>query len=446
MSRDHLGGNHAVVIGASIVGMLAARVLANHFERVTIVERDPLPEGPEWRASVPQAHHVHALLGRGAMMMEQLFPGLFAQLVQDGALRIDQMKDVQAYQNGAWKDRYHSGFYIYCVSRPLLEWTIRQRLSSLGNVRILDQSPAERLITTGDRRIVSGVELSGEYAQNLAAELVVDAGGRGSRLPQWLDELGYGMVPTSMMRVDLGYASQVFLRPQSAPDWKALTISARGPEARCGSLLPVEGNRWIATVWGYFGDHPSAEREKWLEFMAGLPVPDLFNAVKDATPVGPVMVHRFHGHLRRHYERLERFPEGLAALGDAVCSFTPMYAQGMTTGAQGALELDACLKAQPRWQISGLSQRFRQRLARVVEIPWQLVTAAEGGQRPPDGRRAPAVTMMSKYTQRLMDAAARDRELNDTLLQVINQVKPPATLFAPGTVAKVMGTRLPAAT
>jgi 2-polyprenyl-6-methoxyphenol hydroxylase-like FAD-dependent oxidoreductase len=444
MSRDHLGGNHAVVIGASVVGLLAARVLAGHFDRVTVVERHRLPVLPPAPDAGLTPPHVHALLARGAHALEQLFPGLFAELEEAGAVRLDQAADVRAYVHGDWKDRYQSGFAIHCVSRPLLEWTLRQRLARLRNVLILDEATVDHLLSTADGRIIRGVQVTRDtMPETLIAELVVDAGGRDSRVAEWLYGLGFGTVPTSSVRLDLVLASRVFRMPSPGPDWKALTIATGTPCTRSGFLLPVEGDRWVASVWGYFGDHPTGDFAQWMEFARSLPVSDLYEAVDDATALGEIRVERFPGHLRRHYERMERFPEGLAVLGDAACSFSPVYGQGLTMGALGALELDACLKAQPKWQIAGLSQRFRHRLAAVLDVPWHLATSADLGQQRPDPRRPASLSMVSKYTHRLLAAATHDRELNDAFLQAMNMVKPPESLFAPGTVRKVLTAALP---
>jgi 2-polyprenyl-6-methoxyphenol hydroxylase-like FAD-dependent oxidoreductase len=418
------------------VGLLAARVLAGHFDRVTVVERHRLPTMPPAPESGLTPPHVHALLARGAHALEQLFPGLFAELEEAGAVRLDQSSDVRAYVQGAWKDRYKSGFAIHCVSRPLLEWTLRQRLARLRNVLVLDETSVDHLLATADGRLIRGVQITRDsMPEPLIAELVVDAGGRESRLTEWLYGLGFGTVPTSSVRLDLVMASRVFQVPVPGPDWKALTIATRTPCARSGFLLPVEGDRWVASVWGYFGDHPSADPDQWMAFARTLPIPDLHEAVDDAASLGDIRVERFPGHLRRHYERMERFPEGLAVLGDAACSFSPVYGQGLT---MGALELDACLKAQPKWQIAGLSQRFRHRLAAVLDVPWHLAVSADQGRQRPDPRRPAALSMVAKYTHRLLAAATHDRELNDAFLQAMNMVKPPESLFAPGTVRRVL--------
>lgn len=217
------------------------------------------------------------------------------------------------------------------------------------------------------------------------------------------------------------------------------------PATRAGTIMPLEGDRWIATVWGYFGDHPPADLDGWLQFTRGLPVPDLYEALKAAEPLTPVTTFKFPGHLRRHYERMPRFPEGLAVLGDAATSFNPIYGQGMTTGALGALELDACLRSQPGGKAAGVAQQFRQRLGQVVEAPWQMATSSDLGYPQAEGKRPLVTRVMSKFTRKMLDLSAVDREINNRFLPVQHMLKPPTYLFSPKLVLRVLTTPTPRA-
>lgn len=443
MVQNRFGGAHAIVIGASMAGLLAARVLTDHFDQVTVLERDQLPDHPDFRKGVPQAHHIHALLARGAQIMEQFFPGVFHELVEQGCVKVDQAKDFRVNQYGLWKDRYESAFNVHSLSRPLLEWAIRRRLTALPNVAILDEATVNSLITTSDQSTVTGVQITrGGAGQSLTADLVVDAGGRGTRTPQWLQEKGYGEVPVSTLKVDLAYATRIF-KAREGVDWKGLAAVAEAPATRSGTILPMEGNRWIATVWGYFGDHPPTDPAGWLEFTRGLPVPDLYEALRDAEPLTPVTLFKFPGHLRRHYERMDRFPEGLAVLGDAVCSFNPIYGQGMTTGALGAVELETCLASQEKGRIVGFSGRFRQRLARVVDAPWELATSSDMGYPQAEGKRPLATRVVSRFVKKMLDLSAVDREINDRFLPVQHMLKPPTYLFSPRMIFRVLTSPAP---
>ncbi|HWI62147.1 MAG TPA: FAD-dependent monooxygenase [Symbiobacteriaceae bacterium] len=441
MVRTRFGGSHAVVIGASMAGLLAARVLADHVDRVTLIEQEALPERPDARLGKPQSRNVSTLLARGAQVLEHLFPGLLEDLDRLGAVRLDQVDDVLAYQDGVFRERYRSGFHLRCLSRCLLEWRLLTRLARFANIRLMEQTRATRLLLSEDRRSIAGVRIArGGTEQVLAADLVVEASGCDSQVPYWLAELGFGQVPQSSLSLGLVCATCLFKAPEDADGWKALTLAASNPFARCGAILPLEGGRWSVSLWGYRGDEPPAEPEAWLDYARSLPTDALFDAVSEAEPLGSPVLFTCPGQLRRHYERMDRFPDGLLVLGDAACSFNPMYGQGTITAAMGAVELDRCLRDQPRGHVPGLARRFRQRLGRMLDVPWQLSLARMNGLSASGGPKRPTpLAVMNQYTDRMVRLAATDREMNDHLLEVLHMQKSPATLFAPGTVSKVLG-------
>ena len=217
-ARSEFGGHHAVVIGASMAGLLASRVLADHFEHVTVIERDHLPQEIQPRKGVPQGRHVHILLHRGASVMKDLFPDLFPALIQDGSIAIDTVANFHWYNFDAWKPRFKSGITFYSQSRPLLEGHVRERVAARSNVRFLDACDVVKLCANEDATRITGVQIrhrQGEqHEEVLSADLVVDASGRGSQTPQWLAALGYDTVEESTIKVDVGYATRIYRRPE----------------------------------------------------------------------------------------------------------------------------------------------------------------------------------------------------------------------------------------
>ena len=393
LSRVPRGGS-AIVIGGSIAGLLATRALSEHFSSVTLIERDRFPEGPGFRKGLPQMRHVHVLLKQGERVIDHYFPGLLADLIAGGAYLIDMGGDLRWFNFGNWKTRFRSEMDFFCQSRGFLEWKIRQRVASLDGVRMLDDCDVAgyTLDTTGR---ISGVKIHRARGteEQLEAELVVDASGRGSRTPQWLDRLDFGTPTETEVGVDIGYASRFYRRPEKTPgDWTGLMIYPKPPGTRLGVLFPVEDNRWMVTLVGWFGDHPPIDDRGFLEFAASLPVPDLYRAIKDAEPISPIAGHRFPSNRRRHYERMQRFPEGLVVLGDALCSFNPIYGQGMTTGALGVRLLDDSLHEQRRLggpgKFGNFSQRFQRKIARLIDSPWLLTTTEDFRSSRTVGRRA----------------------------------------------------------
>jgi 2-polyprenyl-6-methoxyphenol hydroxylase-like FAD-dependent oxidoreductase len=219
--RDRTAARHAVVIGGSMAGLVAARVLAGHFERVTLIERDQLPDGPQARKGVPQIRHVHVLLKRGETILARYFPGILDELRAAGSNAIDMAGDTRWFHFGGWKPRFRSGLEFYCQSRPLLEWKIRDRVASTPGIEILEGAEARSFVTDTARSRVTGVMLARkdepECEEAFAADLVVDASGRGSRTPAWLAALGFAEPEESEIRVDIGYAT-AFIRPPARPE------------------------------------------------------------------------------------------------------------------------------------------------------------------------------------------------------------------------------------
>ncbi|MDQ2807151.1 MAG: FAD-dependent monooxygenase [Chloroflexota bacterium] len=440
-------GQHAIVIGGSIAGLLAGRVLADHFAQVTIIERDALDTAATPRKGVPQGRHGHGLLNRGLDLMADLFPDLFPDLLASGATCLDMGSDLRWYQFGHWKTRYQSSIVTYSQSRPLLEAKIRSRVKALANVRFMDGCAVTALQVDGDGSHITGVQLAqhgSAVPTTLTADLVVEAGGRGSRMPQWLDDLGYGRVKETAVKVDVGYASRIYRRPANAPaDWQGMMITPKPPaETRLGLILPIEGDRWMVSLCGWHHDYPPADEAGFLEFARGLPVPDFYNAIRDAEPLEPVATHKLPSNLRRHYERLPRFPEGLAVLGDALCSFNPIYGQGMTTSALDAMMLDACLRQQARRQpagdITGLANRFRKEVAAVIANPWLMATGEDFRYPQTEGQHPPGLGLLHWYTGQIHALAAHDSRVLVQFLHVMNMLKAPTALFAPPIAWRVL--------
>ena len=432
---------HAVVIGASMAGLLAGRVLSDHFERVTLIERDLLPANAQARKGVPQGLHVHGLLNKGASILAEFFPDLFPALLEEGAIALDTIEDGLWYHFGLWKARFPSGITGYTQSRPFLEQHIRDRLIARANIHFIDGCEVTRLLTTAGRSCITGVHLrycnEEQREQELAADLVVDAGGRGSQAPQWLASIGYGRVEESCVRVDVGYATRVYRRPdQALLDRKALVIYPKPPhEKRAGYIFPIEDDRWIVTLAGWLRDYPPDDEASFLNYARSLPASTLYEAVKDAEPVTPIFIHKFPANRRRHYERMSHFPEGFIVLGDAACVFNPLYGQGMTTAALEAKTLAACLHQQLRIRadgdLAGFARRFQKALARVVEVPWLLATSEDFRYPETQGHRPPGIRLFNWYTGRVHALAGSHPLVTLRFYEVVHMLRPPTALLTP---------------
>jgi 2-polyprenyl-6-methoxyphenol hydroxylase-like FAD-dependent oxidoreductase len=327
------------------------------------------------------------------------------------------------------------------MSRPLLEWQLRSHLLKRSNVRIADGCGVDRLLV--DRR--SGRVLAVKFVRDgddveMAADLVVDAAGRGSRAPQWLEALGYPAVPVSEVTVNIRYATRIYRMPANPPDFKACILTSDSPEPRAGVLFPLEGGRWIVGMQGYFGNQPPTDEDGFLAFARGLPVPDIYNAIREAEPLSEIVPGGAPSNLRRHYEQMDRFPEGYVILGDAVCSFNPVYAQGMTTAAMGAAALGACLTAQTDGS-TGLSRRFQQALAKAVDGPWLAAAGGDLAYPQAAGKRQPGSGIITWYMRRIALLCGKDPDVMRRFVKVMNLVEPPTVLFNLRTVLLALTSR-----
>ncbi|MBA2679100.1 MAG: FAD-dependent monooxygenase [Ktedonobacteraceae bacterium] len=450
-TQDTFDRHLAVVIGGSMAGLLAARVLSEHFEQVTIIERDTLTGEAEPRKGIPQGRHVHGLLVRGVGIMGKYFPDLFPTLAQGGAIPVS-MGGVRWNQLGVWLAPVPGPVKILFQSRSFLEQHVRDQLAARDNVRIRDACEVSQLCTDNDR--ITGVVLrnrSGEqHEEVLFADLVVDTSGRGSRAPQWLHSLGYGNVQETSVKIDIGYATRIYRCPIQPPaNWEALFIFGRPPDdKRGGVIFPTEGGYWMVTLVGSLRDYPPDDEARFLAFARSLAQPDLYEAIKDAEPVTPIALYKYTANRWRHFERMKRLPQGFIIMGDAVCSFNPVYGQGMSVAAVEAQTLDRCLREQELFagknSVAGFTQRFQQAIARDIKTPWLLSTGEDLRYPGAEGKRSLGIRLLNRYMRRVIELTASDSRMTASLLRVRNLLKPLSTLFQPRIILAVLRQELAA--
>jgi flavin-dependent dehydrogenase len=442
----------AVVIGAGIAGLLTARVLSDHFERVTVVERDQLPTGPAFRAGVPQSRHLHILLGRGLELYERLFPGFEASVV---SAPLVSWADGLWLNAAGWSRRYPGPIRLLCASRELLEWQLRSRVADAG-VRFRTGTEVVGLLASPDGRTVTGVRTrprgnttlprASAAGPTIKADLVVDASGRNSRAAQWLTALGYPMVTETKIDADLGYASRRYRIPSDfRADWRMLIMPPAPPSTRGGVIFPIEGEQWLVTLGGYAGDHPPTNEAGYLEFARSLGHPLLYETIRDAEPLSDIHGWPQTSNQWRHFERLARWPAGFIAVGDAVCAFNPVYGQGMTVAAITAVALSQRLaKYRQRHgdDLTGFAWRFQQQVARHGANAWRLSTGEdlrfETTQGPRPGRLA---RLTYRYADRVLETANGNAKVQAAFLRVLHLLDPPAALFHPRVLVPVLARR-----
>jgi 2-polyprenyl-6-methoxyphenol hydroxylase-like FAD-dependent oxidoreductase len=445
--RQTAGRAHAVVIGASMAGLLAARVLSETYRQVTILDRDVLPGRSSPRRGVPQSYHAHGLLYRGREILDELFPALSDEAVAHGALLGDIQADFRWCSSGHTMRQADSGLRSLLVSRPLLEHVVRTRVAAQDDIRILDGCSVVGLASTDDRQRVTGVRLRQTDTSDgtidvddiMAADLVVDASGRASRSPQCLEGLGYRRPRRDELHIGVAYASRSYRRePDHLDGDNGMVIAATPETPRAGVMLAQEGDRWIVTLAGYLGDGPPIDSDGYTAFAATLPSQDIHAVIRTAEPLDDPRPTRYPSSVRHRYEHLRRMPERFVVFGDAICTFNPIYGQGMTVAAAEALVLRDCL----RRGTQQLGRRFARRAAKIVDIPWDIVVG--GDLRFPDveGRRSLKVRAINGYLERVHLAAASDPAVGRAFLAVANLTSRPERLLAPDIAARVIrGTR-----
>ncbi len=389
LTQDGRIATHAIIIGSSIAGLGAAKTLANYMDQVTIIERDNPTYDQDFRSGVPQARHAHTLMPQGQDVLEKLFPGLMAELINNGAVPVNIEQEVAFFHAGAWRIPQQKGREpsISC-SRPMLEEAIYRRVTALPNVAIMRGYRATGLVADASGQQVAGVRLRsgrGAEAKELVkkAHLIVDASGRRSQAPKWLASLNF--MPPEEWRINafVGYATRIYQQPANfATDWKRLYVRPTPPNnTRGGVILPEENGRWIVTLVGIAGDYPPTDEAGFLAFARSLPTPQLYQVIKDAVPLSDPFGFRRTENRMRRYDKLPRYLEGFLVVGDAVCALNPVYAQGMTAAITGSHVLEATLNRYRAnlavGNVTGLAASFQKDLRKGLDDLWSQSTGKD---------------------------------------------------------------------
>jgi 2-polyprenyl-6-methoxyphenol hydroxylase-like FAD-dependent oxidoreductase len=436
-------GERAVVLGASMGGLLAARVLADFYRNVTVVERDVLPSAPVNRRGVPQGKQIHAIQARGTQILDELFPNFLDELRAAGVTSWDDGDFSKLCISVGGHQLIRSGsapstlsMSISFVSRPFLEWNVRRRVRALPNVTFLEDHDVVSLTTTpaGDR--VTGsriVDRSTTRETTLTADLVVDATGRSSRTPAFLDELGYGRPPQDELMVHLAYASQLLrVAPGAINEHMVAQFPAPGRPKMFG-LSEYENDTWVFAVGGMAGLEPPSELAGMLQFAADFAPAHALEAVKAGSPLGDVAHHRVPSNRWRRYDKMRRTPKGLLVFGDAICSFNPIYGQGMTVAAIEATVLRDCLRRGEH----GLPRRFFRASAKKIRVAWQTAVGSDLALPEVVGPRPPSVRITNSFLDRVMTAAETDPTVAGQFMRVIGMIDSPARLLRPSILLRI---------
>jgi 2-polyprenyl-6-methoxyphenol hydroxylase-like FAD-dependent oxidoreductase len=445
-STQKNAGRHVLVIGGSLAGLFAARVLADFFDTITILDRDVFPVTPDHRKGVPQSHHAHGLLPTGMAIIEQLFPGIMNDLRADGATTAFNKVPLAIVTPKGLLPLPKEPGEIISFSRTLLEWHVRDRVSKCSNVRIIPNTEVTGLLATPNHARVIGVQVRerGQEGRTatLHADLIVDASGRHSQTPQWLVELGYEAPPIETINSNLRYASRFYARPEQFPaEWQSLIVNGRPPQTHGGLILSVDHERWHVTLAGMGGNVPPTDEEGFLQWARSMPDPTIYEALRIAQPLTPIRGYGTPENHLRHFERMQCWPAGFIVTGDAVSAFNPVYGQGMTVSALDAMTLKRCLQEQQHSPRTDFEQHFQLQLAQTVANAWLLATNQDlrfpglrlSGARPRRGLR-----FVHRYMDLVLSSAVVDPKIAQTYFNVITMTQGPRVLFRPRLIAHVL--------
>ncbi len=427
-------GKKAVVIGAGMAGLAAAKALSAHFEHVSILERDALPVTPAHRPGTPQAQHPHGLLAGGLRALDELFPEFEKDLERAGAVRVRMglaRSELPGYDPFPQRDL---GWDVMSMSRPLTEYVTRRRVERQDNIALVSSCRVTKLIASPDKTRVAAIHYEDAEGrkETLAADLVADASGRGVPTLTFLDTCGYAKPQETEICIDKAYATAVFEFPKDlAPDWKAVLHSPTAPASSRGAVvMALEQGLWMVTLSGMHGDSPPGDIDGFLQFAKSLRTSTVHDAIKRARRVGEIVRFLLPASVRRHFEQLARFPRGLITIGDAICRFNPVFGQGMSVAGQEAVVLNRLLEARTGSSdpLDGLAQEYFGAIQGILASPWAVaesdfVYPQTRGHRPAD------LEQRMKYRSALTKLAAEDASVHKLLMQVRHLLQPQSALL-----------------
>ena len=428
-------GGHAVVVGASMAGLFATRVLADRFETVTLVEKDPLPDDVLARPGVPQARHIHVMQKAGQATVEDLFPGYGEELIAAGGLVIDIASDLMIYQEGDFLADGPTRLPMYCASRPVFEQVTRQRVAALDRVTVRDGYQFVDYLLDERASTVEGVTVrTPDGKREIAAEVVVDATGRTSRTPAWLETHGYPAPTTDEVSVDLAYSTAVLERPDDSR--RSYFLMPDPPRTRGCGTFPIERGRRLLTLVGVHGDRPPTDPEGFIDYADSLPIDDIRHLLDEHAMVSEDIHHYpFPANVRRRYEDLGRFPDGLVVIGDAIASFNPIYGQGMSVAALESVQLHHALATGGDEE---LGRRFFERVGPVVDDAWNIAVGSDFQFPQTTGPKPFGTGILNRYFTRLHRKAHADGTLTEAFNRVVTMERRPTSLFRPNIVWRVL--------
>ena len=417
----------AIVMGGSIAGYLAARVLSGHFKEVVLIEKDNYTEDNTIRNGVPQASHVHILLVRGKEILEDFFPDLERDLLKAGANKIDFLNDSKYRLPSGWAPKFDSGLITFACTRMLLENTIRQQIQKISKIRIEEGKHITSFATEKSNKI----SIKTKENEEIHGELIVDCTGRNTKTPTWLENIGFPKPRETRIDSFVRYATRRYIPPKKDRKWKMLVIlNNPTTNPRIGGIYPIEDGKWLVGLYSIGKDYPTTEEKGFLEFTKHLESIELYDTLKDAVPDSEIYGYQVQGSRKYHYEEMSKWPDNFIVLGDSVSVFNPYYGQGITSAALGAKTLNDMLREEEIGK--EFTKRFQKKLAKTISLPWILGTSEDMRWPTTIGKRPDLITrMIQSYAQKVLLLAPKSTIATKSFLQMMHMTKPPTVIFNP---------------
>lgn len=430
-------GGRAIVVGGSIAGLCAARVLSDAFEDVVIVERDTLPSDPQIRNGAPQTGQPHALLEAGRAVLSELFPGFASEVLDNGGLKLDMVGDIDWYDRGGIVAEPTASLPALYASRPLFEHIVRERIREWDGIRVRDSCHfIDYRHDPGEQR-VTGIRFRNETGDvdTLTAAVTVDATGRTSRTPNWLADHGYPTPEVDRVNVDVTYSTVQITRPTEMRD--GVLVAPEPHRPRGAAMLPIEHGRWEVLLQGLHGERAPPDRTAFIEWAEDLPLDAIGDRLRRQEWLSEIRRYPFPASVRRQYEDLEEFPDGLVVTGDAIASFNPIYGQGMSVGALEALVLHGELAG----GLDGLAPRFFGQSSDVVDDAWRTAVGSDFIFEQTTGPKPTGIDVLNRYVDRLVRRAHDDAALTEAFMRVFRMERRSTSLLHPRVLWRVLRPR-----
>ncbi|MCW3466244.1 FAD-dependent oxidoreductase [Chitinophaga nivalis] len=429
----------AIVLGGSITGLLTATVLATFFEEVLLLEKDHLPETTAPRKSVPQDQHAHTILQKTLLFIEAQYPGICSEITATGGNIIDTSSDVCWLFQDGWRQRHHSGLQALLTTRPNLDQHLYRRMrAKYPHVQCRQCCKTTGYLYHPASHQITGVHILNETGQpeTLSADLVVDAMGRFSRSPEWLQQAGLGSPETAEVKMQLAYSSRIYQQPDhTPPNWKSMALYPSFPHTWKSGIIADIGNRqWLVSLCGYFGDCAPAADDGFLNFARDLRSPDIYQLLKDSQPLTLVKIHKVSKNIRHYYEKFRQLPDGFIVLGDAHCAFNPIFGQGICIATANVMALHQQLQrlyAQKQPSLRGFSAPFQKAIAAQADLPWFLTNTIDLSYKQAEGKRPLGHTLLYRFLRKAIAAGSCSTRLNQIFLKVLHLEASRKDLFNP---------------